>query len=203
MTTKTHTMSKQGAQTIEAQPRFKQRSYEIQQYGQLHAMPLSLPESAIKQNVECLNHLVADSITLYSLYKKHHWQMTGPTFYQLHLLLDEHAEQIEKTIDLLAERVQQLGGVTIAMPHDVAELTKIERPPKGVEDVPAMLSRLVSAHATVIQGVREGIELSDKNKDYTTNDILTSEVLPLQEMQTWFISQHLVDTPFASFKEEG
>lgn len=204
MTTKTQqTASKQAMQTIEAQPKFKQRSHVIQQFGQVHSMPLSLPEDAVKRNIECLNQLVADSIALYYLYKKHHWQMAGPTFYSLHRLLDKHAEQVEKTIDFLAERVQQMGGVTIAMPQDVAEMTRIERPPKDVESVPVMLSRIVDAHATVIKGLREGIELTEGNKDSTTNDILASKVLPMHEMQLWFISEHLVDTPITSAKEQA
>nr|BBH88346.1 DNA starvation/stationary phase protection protein [Thermosporothrix sp. COM3] len=180
---------------VEAQPKLHQRSYEIQQFGQLHAVPLGLPENAIKENVELLNKLVLDSIMLYNMYKKHHWHMAGPTFYQLHLLLDKHAEQILETIDLMAERVQMLGGVAAGMPHDVVENTRIERPPKGEEAVPAMIARLVDAHATIIKALREAIETTEKNKDYGTNDLLVSDVLRMHEMQVWFLSQHLVDTP--------
>ncbi|GHO42569.1 Dps family protein [Ktedonospora formicarum] len=200
MTTKAQQTSKQAIQTIEAQPKFKQRPHVIQKFGELHSMPIGLPEEAIKKNVECLNQLVADSVTLYFLYKKHHWQMVGPTFYQLHLLLDKHAEQIEETIDLLAERVQQLGGVSIAMPNDVAEMTRIERPPKDAEGVLTMLSRIVEAHATIIKGLREGIELSERTHDSTTNDVLSSDVLPMHELQLWFVSEHLVDIPITDAK---
>ncbi len=180
---------------IEGQPKFQQRSYEIQPYGQQHFVPLGLPEGAVQKNVTLLNQLLADSITLYNLYKKHHWQAAGPTFYQLHLLLDKHAEEIEHTIDLIAERIQILGGVSTGMPFDVVEMTKIERPPKGEEDIPAMLARTANAHATIISELREAIEVTDQNKDYGTNDLLVSDVLRTHEMQLWFISQHLVDTP--------
>lgn len=185
------------AGSMEGQPRLQQRSREIQGFQQLRTVPLGIPEAAIGQSVTLLNQVLVDSITLYDLYKKHHWQMSGPTFYQLHLLLDKHAEEIEQTIDLVAERIQTLGGVTLGMPFDVAERTKIERPPLGMESVPAMLSRTVEAHANIIRTVREGIELTERNKDYGTNDLLVSDVLRMHEMQVWMISQHLVDTPLA------
>lgn len=194
MTTKTAPMQK-SAGMMEGQPRLKQRSREIQTFQQIRSLPLGLSEQAVGQSVTMLNQILADSITLYDLYKKHHWQIAGSTFYQLHLLLDKHAEEVEGSIDLIAERIQMLGGVTCGMPFDVAENTKIERPPMGVESVPAILSRTVNAHATVIRTIREGIELTEQNKDYGTNDLLMSDLLRMHEMQVWMISQHLVDTP--------
>lgn len=194
MTTKTAPMQK-SAGMMEGQPHLKQRSREIQTFQQIRSLPLGLSEQAVGQSVTMLNQILADSITLYDLYKKHHWQIAGPTFYQLHLLLDKHAEEVEESIDLVAERIQMLGGVTCGMPFDVAENTKIERPPLGVESVPAILSRTVNAHATVIRTIREGIELTEQNKDYGTNDLLMSDLLRMHEMQVWMISQHLVDTP--------
>ncbi|SRR5258708_18675149 len=194
MTTKTAPTQKQ-AGMIEGQPRLKQRSREIQTAKQIRSLPLGLSEEAVGQSVTMLNQLLVDSITLYDLYKKHHWQISGPTFYQLHLLLDKHAGEVLESIDLLAERIQMLGGVTIGMPSDIAERTKIERPPLGIESVPAILARTVNAHATVIRTIREGIELTERNKDYGTNDLLMSDMLRMHEMQVWFVSQHLVDTP--------
>lgn len=194
MTTKTAPAHK-SAGMIEGQPRLQQRSREIQGFQQLRSLPLGMSEEVIGQSVTLLNQVLVDTITLYNLYKKHHWQMAGPTFYELHLLLDQHAETIEGTVDLLAERIQMLGGVALGMPFDVAERTKIERPPLGGESVPSMLARTVEAHATVIRTVREGIELTERNKDYGTNDLLMSGILRMHEMQVWIISQHLVDTP--------
>jgi starvation-inducible DNA-binding protein len=80
------------------------------------------------QSCQQLNQILADTMILYSLYKKHHWQMRGPTFYQLHLLLDKHAGEQQELIDTLAERVQMLGQVAIADPRDVAEVTTIKCP---------------------------------------------------------------------------
>ncbi len=183
--------------TPEAQPNLQQKSYLLQQYGQQHYVPLSLPEDAIKQSIGMLNQLLADSITMYSLYKKHHWQVAGPTFDQLHLLFEKHAGEILETVDLIGERIQSLGGVAIAMPFDVAEMTKIERPPAGEENVPAMLARTANAHALIIKELRECISLTEQNKDVGTNDLLISNVLREHERQLWFITQHLVDTPLA------
>lgn len=184
--------------TPEAQPNLQQKSYLLQQYGQQHYVPLSLPEEAVKQSIEMLNQVLADSIIMYNLYKKHHWQVAGPTFYQLHLLLDKHAGEILETVDLIAERIQSLGGVAIAMPFDVAERTKIERPPTGEENIPAMLARTANAHALIIKELREGIDITQQNKDAGTNDLLVSDVLRVHELQLWFITQHLVDTPLTN-----
>lgn len=203
MTTKTQSKSRSTEMTPEAQPKFQQRSYEIQRYSQQHFMPLGIPEDALKRNVELLNQLLADAITLYDLYKKHHWQMSGPTFYQLHLLLDKHAEEVLETVDLIAERIQTLGGVATGMPVEVAKMTKIEHPPTGEETAPAMLARTINAHATVIKSLREAIEITDQNKDYGTNDLLVSDVLRVHERQIWFLSEHLVDAPLIEHNGGG
>jgi starvation-inducible DNA-binding protein len=192
MTTRTRSG---GKETFEGQPRLKQRLYEIQQYERLRDLPIELTEEARRQSVNMLNQLLADAITLYHLYKKHHWQVSGPTFYQLHLLFDKHAEEILQSVDLIGERIQMLGGVALGMPFDVAETTRIARPPKGSESVPSMLARLVEAHHVLIKEIRSGIKLTEQNHDYGTNDMLMSDLLRMHEMHVWFISQHLVDTP--------
>jgi starvation-inducible DNA-binding protein len=198
MTTKSRSNVNTKVSKTEAEPILQQRSYLLQQYNQQHFVPLSLPQDAIKKSIMILNQLLADSITIYYLYKKHHWQMAGPTFYQLHLLLDKHAEEIEETVDLLAERIQSLGGVSLAMPFDVAEYTKIERPPIGEEDIPAMLARTANAHSLIIKELRDGIEITNDSKDAGTNDLLVSDVLRVHELQLWFLTQHLVNTPVVS-----
>src|SRR6266567_4751527 len=141
---------------INAQPRIHQHAAEIQPYGTVsHALPLELDEAVRLEMTEQLNLLLADSITLRDLYKKSHWQVAGPTFYQLHLLFDKHfAEQVE-IVDEIAERIQLLGGVSIAMAADVAETTQIERPPRGREEVPVLLSRLLDAHQIIIRECRK------------------------------------------------
>jgi len=179
-----------------AQPRFHQSARELQAFGTVTSMiPLQLEEPVRLEMTEQLNQLLADTMTLRDLYKKSHWQVGGPTFYQLHLLFDKHfGEQVE-LVDLLAERIQTLGGVSIAMAHDVAELTRISRPPKGREEVPVQLSRLLDAHQIIITHCRELAERADKLGDDGTNDLAVSDVLRPNELQTWFLSEHLVDAP--------
>ena len=182
-------------QLADSQPLLHQKGVEIQQFGTLRELPLALDTSIRSESCELLNQVLADTIILYHLYKKHHWLMRGQTFYQLHLLLDKHAgEQIE-LIDTIGERVQTLGGVAIADPRHVAEVTNIKRPPNGVEEVPVMLSRLLEAHETIVAEVRGAIKKTAANDDEGSNDLLVSQVLRTHELQVWFLAEHLVDTP--------
>ena len=183
------------ARVDSSQPLLHQHGHEIQQYGSLPDLPIALSADARTESCTLVNQILADTIILYHLYKKHHWMMRGHTFYQLHLLLDKHAgEQIE-LIDAMGERVQTLGGVAIADPRHVAEITKLKRPPNGVEEVPMMLSRLLEAHELIISELREAIDKTAANQDSGTNDLLVSQVLRTNELQVWFLAEHLVDTP--------
>src|SRR5467141_5478823 len=180
-----------------ATPLAHQEAHEIQPFGHLVRMPIALSEVACKQSVENLNQVLADTITLRDLYKKHHWQVAGPTFYQLHLLFDKHYEEQNELVDSIAERIQLLGGVSLAMAHDIAETTRIERPPRGREEVPVQLSRLLDAHKIIIGECRELAERADKLGDDGTNDLAVSDVLRTNELQVWFLSEHLVSMPLA------
>lgn len=178
-----------------SQPLLHQHSTEIQPFGTLRHFPIALPEETRAESCRLLNQILADSTVLYSLYKKHHWLMRGPTFYQLHLLLDKHAGEQLALIDTMAERIQTLGGIAVGDPRHVAEITRVPRPPDGAEEVPAMLSRLLEAHELVITVVRDGVQATAANRDDGTNDLLMGEVLRTNELQTWFVAEHLVDVP--------
>jgi len=181
---------------VNAQPRIHQNAGEIQPYGTVtHALPLDLEEPIRLEMTEKLNQLLADTMTLRDLYKKCHWQVAGPTFYQLHLLFDKHFGEQSDLVDTIAERIQLLGGVSIAMAHDVAETTQIERPPRGREEVPVQLSRLLDGHEVIIRESRELAELASKLGDEGTNDLAVSDVLRTNELQAWFLSEHLVNVP--------
>src|SRR5947209_13947299 len=184
---------------LSAQPRFHQRAREIQPYGTVsHMLPLELEEPVRLEMTEQLNQLLADTMTLRDLYKKSHWQVAGPTFYQLHLLYDKHyGEQVE-LVDSIAERIQLLGGVSIAMAADVAETTQIERPPRGREEVPVQLSRLLDAHQIIIRKTRRPARRASQLGDEGTNDLVISEVLRTNELQVWFLSEHLVNVPLVA-----
>src|SRR5262249_25039849 len=134
---------------ISAQPRLHQRAPEIQAYGTVNHLPLELEEPVRLEMTAQLNQLLADTMTLRDLYKKSHWQVAAPTFYQLHLLFDKHYDEQNELVASVAERIQLLGGVSIAMAADVAETTQIERPPRGRETVSVQLSRLLDAHQIV------------------------------------------------------
>lgn len=103
---------------------------KAQRFGDLKPMKVALSENIRKASVIDLNRALADSIVLRDLYKKHHWQISGPTFRELHLLFDEHQAQQGELIDQIAERIMQLGGVSIAMGADAAEESEIPRPPR-------------------------------------------------------------------------
>jgi starvation-inducible DNA-binding protein len=200
-------MPKKGApstHTINSQPRIHQRAREIQDYGKvLHALPLELEEPVRLEMTEQLNLLLADTMTLRDLYKKSHWQVAGPTFYQLHLLFDKHYEEQAELVDTIAERIQLLGGVSVAMAADVAETTRIERPPRGREEVPVQISRLLDAHQLILGHCRKLAKRADELDDAGTNDMVVSDVLRRNELQVWFVSEHLVDMPLVHAEEPG
>jgi starvation-inducible DNA-binding protein len=177
------------------QPLLHQHGQEIQTYGTVRRLPIALALEARAESCQLLNQLLADSQILHSLYKKHHWVMRGPTFYQLHLLFDKHAGEQSALIDTIAERIQTLGGVAVGDPRHAAELTQISRPPNGIEEVPVMLSRLLDAHELIITSVRDAITHTALNGDAGSNDLLMGDVLRIHELQVWFLAEHLVDTP--------
>src|SRR6476469_1159468 len=184
-----------------AAPLTHQQAHEIQPFGHLVRMPIALSEQTCKESVENLNQLLADTITLRDLYKKHHWQAAGPTFYQLHLLFDKHYDEQVELVDTIAERIQLLGGLSIAMAADVAETTRIARPPRGREEVPVQLSRLLDAHKIIIGQCRELAERADQLGDDGTNDLAVSDVLRTNELQVWFLSEHLVHMPLVTARD--
>jgi starvation-inducible DNA-binding protein len=185
------------AETIlkRATPLAHQQAHELQPFGHLVRMPIALSETACLESVTNLNQLLADTMTLRDLYKKHHWQAAGPTFYPLHLLFDKHYGEQNDLVDALAERIQVLGGVSIAMAPDVADMTLVPRPPRGREETPAQISRLLHAHEIVLKEARSMARLAAQGGDDGTNDLIVSEVIRRNEMQVWFVAEHVVDSP--------
>ena len=177
------------------QPRFGQTAPELQRYGTLRQLPIALSAEARTESCQILNEILSDTTVLYAMYKKSHWNVAGPTFYQLHLLFDKHAEEQLELVDMLGERVQMLGGISVGDPRHAAELTTIPRPPDGAEEVPVVLSRLLDAHETIIEKVRDGLDKTEKNKDLGSNDLLMGDVLRRHEMQVWFLAEHVVEAP--------
>ncbi len=178
-----------------ARPQIGQDAAEIQAFGTIAKLPNGLSEKVCKESVERLNQILADTMTLRDLYKKHHWQVAGKTFYQLHLLFDKHYDEQVELVDQIAERIQLLGGLSYAMAADVAENTRIPRPPKGREEAPVQISRLLTAHEIVLQGARASARKAANMGDDGTNDLLVSDVIRTNELQVWFLAEHLVDVP--------
>jgi len=190
-----HTLIDAEAILKRAQPLTHQQAHEIQPFGHLVRMPIALSENACKESVENLNQLLADTMTLRDLYKKHHWQVAGPTFYQLHLLFDKHYEQQSEMVDAIAERIQMLGGVSLAMAPDVAETTLIPRAPKGREEVPVQISRLLHAHEIVLKEARTMARLAAESGDDDQRSLIVSDIVRTNEQQVWFVAEHVVDVP--------
>src|ERR1700734_1177123 len=178
-----------------AKPILHQRAHEIQPYGKIAKLPIGLDEQVCAADVELLNQILADTMTLRDMYKKHHWQVAGPTFYQLHLLFDKHFEEQSELVDAIAERIQLLGGISIAMAPDVAETTFIPRPPRGREEAPVQISRLLEAHEIILKEARTVAKQAANAGDDGTNDLLVSQVIRTNELQVWFLAEHLVDVP--------
>ena len=187
---RTATNSGSGQQT--ASPILHQRGREIQKFGDIVRLPVGIDEKTCRKSVEALNQVLADTMTLRDLYKKHHWQVAGHTFYSLHLLFDKHFEEQAELVDTIAERIQVLGGLAVAMAPDVAEMTQIERPPRGREEVPVQISRILEAHEQILKFCHKAAGEADERGDDGTNDLLVSDVIRLNELQVWFVAEHLV-----------
>ena len=187
--------SKSDSFSDRVRPVLHQRGKEIQPYGKVVGIPIGLDEKVRADSVANLNQVLADTITLRDMYKKHHWQVVGHTFYQLHLLFDKHHGEQDELVDTIAERIQSLGAISLAMAADVAETTIIPRPPRGREEVPVQISRLLEAHEFVLKEARTMAKQASEAGDDGTNDLLVSDIIRTNELQVWFLAEHLVDVP--------
>jgi starvation-inducible DNA-binding protein len=167
------------------------RAAPVQSFNELADRRIALARKARAESVAALNLLLADTITLRDLYKKHHWQTSGATFYELHLLFDKHHGEQEALVDAIAERIQTLGGTSIAMAADVVETTMLAHPPRDREEPVLQLVRLIDAHERVLYGVRVAVRRAAALGDDGTHDLLVSEVIRTNEKQAWFVQEHL------------
>lgn len=162
-----------------------------QSFGHLEDVRLGLAVEVRHQSVAALNRLLAHTMALRDLYKKSHWQTSGATFYELHLLFDKHyAEQVD-LMDAIAERVQTLGGVARALAADVVNESRLARAPSGIESADDQLQRLVEAHEFVLVEVRPLARAAAERGDDGTNDLMVSQLVRTNERQSWFVRRHL------------
>ena len=164
----------------------------LQEFGSLLEVRLGLSTEVRYRSVATLNRLLAHSMALRDLYKKAHWQASGANFYDLHMLFDKHFAEQLTVIDSLAERVQTLGGVALALAQDVAHESRLARAPRGREDAPHQLRRLLDAHEMILVEARPLARQAAADGDEGTNDLLVSQVVRTSELQSWFVAEHLV-----------
>jgi starvation-inducible DNA-binding protein len=163
----------------------------VQAFGSLVPVRLGLATDVRAHSVAALNRMLAHTTALRDLYKKSHWQIFGATFHELHQLFDtHHAAQLE-LMDALAERIQTLGGIALALGKDVAEESRISRAPRGRESVAHQLTRLLDAHELILIEARPLAREAAERGDDGTNDLLVSQLVRTNEMQSWFVAEHL------------
>lgn len=163
----------------------------VQRFGHLISVDIGLRAEVRHKSVAALNRLLAHTLALRDLYKKAHWQTHGITFYQLHLLFDNHAQEQAAIADELAERIQMLGGVCLALAEDVLQESRISRAARDRESVTRQLARLVEGHKLILGEGRELARAVADTKDEGTNDLIISRVIRSNEQQSWFVAEHL------------
>jgi starvation-inducible DNA-binding protein len=168
-----------------------EQSPVIQAFGSLAPARLGLPEAVRHRSVAALNRLLAHTMALRDLYRKAHWQTSGPSFYELHLLFEKHYREQEQWMDMLAERVQTLGGVARALAIDIVEETRLARAPSGVEAATDQLRRLVDAHEFLLLEARPLAREAAAAGDDGSNDLIVGQVVRGNELQSWFVHRHL------------
>jgi len=165
----------------------ERRAAPAQAFNELIEMRIALARQARAESVAALNQVLADAMILRDLYKKHHWRSFGATFYQLHLLFDKHHDEQEELIDAIAERIQTLGGISIAMAAGVTETTMLVRLPRDGEEPSRQLARLIDAHERVLYVARAAAAHAAELGDDGTHDLLVSDVIRTNEKQAWFV----------------
>jgi starvation-inducible DNA-binding protein len=167
------------------------KANEVQAFGHSRKVPLALDQDACNRGIDNLNQLLADTMTLRDLYKKHHWQVSRVHFYQLHLLFDKHYGEQNELVDVIAERIMTLGGISYAMGGDSAAATLIPPPPRGREDATTQLGRLLHAHEVILEECHAMAREADEAGDDGTNDLIVSQVIRTNELQSWFLYEHV------------
>jgi starvation-inducible DNA-binding protein len=148
--------------------------------------PTDLSDEAIQEITKALNGLLADTFALYVKTKNFHWHVSGPHFRDYHLLLDEQATQIEDSIDILAERVRKIGGMTI---RSIGQIAKLQRVKDNDEDIVLpgdMLSELMADNKAHIQNMREAHKIADEHEDVATASLLEN-FIDEAEKRCWFL----------------
>lgn len=153
-----------------------------QRYGEFHESPVALSQDICKQVCDFLTSDLCAEYVLFHQTKKHHWIVTGPSWHELHLLLDRHAKGQRKIADEIAERITYLGGVPVGGMAKMEELSFIKPEDEGVFDLRTCLQRDLEMNQAIIQRYRQQIERSQQLKDFASAYCLMRW---LQHHETW------------------
>jgi starvation-inducible DNA-binding protein len=142
---------------------------------------------ANEATIASLNRVLADSMMLRDIYKKSQWEVTGEAFYKLRALYAVHHDEQGDLIELIAERIQSLGGRCIAMPAEVIQYTTLATPPRTPELPQAQLRRLLDAHKRMLYALQAAAKRALDIGDDATHDVLTQEVIPVHTRQCMLV----------------
>ena len=148
--------------------------------------PTDLSSEAVREVSAVLNALLADTFALYVKTKNFHWHVSGPHFRDYHLLLDEQAEQLEGSIDILAERARKVGGTTIRSIGQIAKLQRVKDNDKDYVAAIDMLNELMNDNKAQIRHMREAHQLADEHEDVATASLLEN-FIDEAEKRCWFL----------------
>ena len=140
-----------------------------------------------------INPLIADAFALFTKTKNFHWHLSGNHFRDYHLLFDEQADEIQDSIDLMAERVRRVGGTTIRSIGHISQLQTIQDDNDDFVPADEMVRRLMEDNSHIAQMLRAAIEATEKNRDYPTSNIL-QDILDQTEKRRWFLFEIIQGT---------
>jgi starvation-inducible DNA-binding protein len=163
-----------------------------QEEGEVEENALRIDADRSEQIIDALNTDLANAYVLYHQLKKHHWDVEGAEFRDLHLFLEEAYETVEEGADLIAERAQALGGVPVAGPSVQEERATVEGEGEDVYDIRTSLQNDLEMYGDIIESTRDHIELADNLGDYATGEMLR-EILVEIEDDAHHIEHYLED----------
>jgi DNA-binding ferritin-like protein len=164
----------------------------LQEFGTVEGNELRLEARKAEQIIDALNTDLAATYVLYHQLKKHHWNVEGAEFRDLHLFLGEAAENAEEAADELAERAQALGGTPVAGPEAIAEMAPVEMEDDDVYDIRTSLEHDLETYGDIIESLRDHVELATDLGDHATAEILR-EILVRTEEDAHHIEHYLED----------
>lgn len=152
---------------------------------------IGITEAHLKNSISILSSILANEMTLYIKIRKFHWNVSGPSFMELHKLFEGQYTQLEQSIDEVAERISKLGGNTIGTMKEFSDLTIIKESPNQYPAQKEMIKELLEDHESVIVQLRKDVDISaDENKDAGTADFLTG-LMAAHETMAWTLRRYL------------